>query len=71
MVLRIAKVLVAVGLSLLFTISLVQLVLVFWNRYVNFDDAADGITAIETWLEENDLTSYKELFWARGKCFLN
>lgn len=66
MVLRIAKVLVAVGLSLLFTISLVQLVFFFWNRFVNFDDASEGNKAIEAWLEENELEQYKELFWIKG-----
>lgn len=67
MVLGIAKVLVAVSLSLLFTVSLIQLVLCFWIRLDIYEDATDGPVAVNKWLEENHLEQYQELFIARGK----
>lgn len=65
MVLRLAKILVAVGLSLLFTISLAKLVLCIWNW--QFIEVDDGVAAVENWLNQNELEKYKDLFIKNGK----
>ncbi|XP_055858941.1 apoptosis-resistant E3 ubiquitin protein ligase 1 isoform X2 [Episyrphus balteatus] len=63
MLLRLMKVIVAVVLSLMFTVSLVKIVLLIWNDYhVSFDD--DG--NVDLWLDENNLTIYKSLFREKG-----
>lgn len=63
MLLRLMKVIVAVVLSLMFTVSLVKIVLLIWNEYhhVSFDDGN-----VDRWLEENNLTIYKNLFREKG-----
>lgn len=65
MVLRLAKVLVAVGLSLLFTISLAKLVICIWNW--QFVEDTDGVVAVENWLHQNRLGQYTELFIKSGE----
>ncbi|XP_055916662.1 apoptosis-resistant E3 ubiquitin protein ligase 1 isoform X2 [Eupeodes corollae] len=63
MLLRLMKVTVAIVLSLMFTVSLVKIVLLIWNDYhIAFDD--DG--NVDLWLEENNLTIYKSLFREKG-----
>lgn len=69
MVLRLAKILVAVGLSLLFTISLAKLVLCIWNHHFadGGDGVDDGVAAVEKWLDQHGLGKHKKLFAERGK----
>lgn len=69
MVLRLGKILVAVGLSLLFTISLVKLAICFWREIFHYDFDGNGtqIEQIDKWLEDNDLGEYKKLFKEKGE----
>lgn len=59
MLLRIAKVSLAVVLSLMFTISLWKITYFLHNIYFN--------ESVEHWLNENGLGKYKELFRESGK----
>lgn len=70
MVLRLAKASLAVGLSLLFTISLAKLVLCIWSAYFVENDG-DNVAAVEKWLHQNDLAQYKDLFAQKGKYSLD
>lgn len=60
--LRCLKVLLAIFLSLMFTVSLGKLVLCLWSTlYVSEKSEADE------WLEENALGQYKQIFREQGK----
>lgn len=71
MLLRLVKILVAIFLSLMFTISLLKLVICVYNEYVNEDDlgsfSGSSNTEVDEWLEENDLGEYKKLFRDNGE----
>lgn len=58
------KILVAIILSLMFTISLANLTLCLWE---NFDLAQTGRLEVNLWLSQNELSQYKELFELHGK----
>lgn len=64
MISRCVKILVAILLSLMFTISLANLTLCLWE---NFDLAERGRPDVNLWLDQNELGNYKELFIAHGK----
>lgn len=51
------KILVAIILSLMFTISLVKIVLLVWDDWKNNDR-----NEVEKWLEKNNLGEYRHLF---------
>lgn len=64
MLLQFIKILIAIILSFMFTLSLTKLVLCFNNYYLekfNFD----------SWLDENNLGDYKFLFLDKGNCYIN
>lgn len=64
--LRCLKVLLAVFLSLMFTVSLAKLVLCLWSTlYVSDKSEADE------WLEENTLGQYKQIFREQGRIYYN
>lgn len=63
MFLRIAKILVAIFLSLVFTVTLLKLVLCIHDEYYNEQNSD---IAVDTWLEQNNLEKYKELFKEKG-----
>ena len=63
MISRCVKILVAIFLSLVFTISLAKLVICLW-RDLDFSDS--GRMEVEQWLEQNHLEEYKELFRING-----
>ncbi|XP_058121974.1 apoptosis-resistant E3 ubiquitin protein ligase 1 isoform X1 [Anopheles ziemanni] len=81
MLVRCVKILVAVVLSLTFTISLSKLVLCVWNGWFNAD-AADyeifapfssgpaphqqRVSIVDSWLDHNQLGKHKQLFRDRG-----
>ncbi|KFB39845.1 hypothetical protein ZHAS_00007217 [Anopheles sinensis] len=82
MLVRCVKILVAVVLSLTFTISLSKLVLCVWNGWFNAD-AADyeifapfssgpashqrRVSIVDSWLDHNQLGKYKQLFRDRAQ----
>ncbi|XP_050076858.1 apoptosis-resistant E3 ubiquitin protein ligase 1 isoform X4 [Anopheles maculipalpis] len=67
MLVRCIKILVAVVLSLTFTISLSKLVLCIWNGWFNADAADyETPTIVDEWLDHNQLGKYKQLFRDRG-----
>lgn len=72
---RILKVLIAVVLSAMFTISLLKLVLLVWHEYpmfLRYGFGADpSLPTVEQWLEENNFTQYKDLFLDKGNYYLN
>lgn len=68
MLLRIAKILVAIFLSLIFTISLLKLVICIHDEYYN--DQNSDMGSVDTWLEQNNLGHYKEIFKAKGNISL-
>lgn len=59
------KLLVAIILSLMFTVSLVNLTLCLWQ---NFDLAQTGRLEVNLWLSQNELSQYKEAFELHGEC---
>lgn len=65
------KVVVALILSFMFTVSLVKLVLLFWHEYPTlllYGFSSDPtLPTIDEWLEQNNLTDYKQLFRDKGK----
>ena len=65
------KVIVALILSLMFTVSLIKLVLLFWHEYPTlllYGFGSDpALPTIDQWLEQNNLTDYKQLFRDKGK----
>ncbi|XP_037957944.1 apoptosis-resistant E3 ubiquitin protein ligase 1 isoform X2 [Teleopsis dalmanni] len=64
MYIRLIKIYVAVVLSLMFTISLVKIVLLIWKIYPQWNraDQNNALQTVDQWLEENNLTAYKKLF---------
>lgn len=68
------KVLVALGLSLMFTISLLKLTIICWHEFptiVEYGFGADpALPTVTEWLEENNLTDYQDLFREKGKLTL-
>lgn len=63
------KVLVALGLSLMFTISLLKLTIIFWHTYPSLMEYGFGsdLPSVDEWLDEQNLTDFKELFHKHGK----
>ncbi|KNC33508.1 hypothetical protein FF38_05818 [Lucilia cuprina] len=68
------KILIALILSLMFTISLVKLVLLFWNEYPSlllYGFRSDpALPTVDLWLEQNNLTDYIQLFQDKGQTLL-
>lgn len=68
------KILIALILSLMFTISLVKLVLLFWNEYPTILQHGFGadptLPTVDQLLEQNNLTDYIQLFRDKGKYFI-
>lgn len=67
MIVRCVKILVAIILSLMFTLSLAKLVICLWD---NLDVSNSGRFDVNNWLDQNDLGIYKDLFRQNGKFFL-
>lgn len=63
MLLQFIKILIAIILSFMFTLSLTKLVLCFNNYLDKFN--------FDSWLDENDLGDYKFLFLDKGNCYIN
>ncbi|CAD6999984.1 unnamed protein product [Ceratitis capitata] len=67
---RLMKLLVALVLTLMFTISLLKLVLLFWSTYPTWLYAditpPDEPTTVDEWLEQQQLAQYKQLFREKG-----
>lgn len=65
------KVLTALILSLMFTISLVKLVLLLWTEYPTLLQhgfrSDPALPTVDIWLEQNNLTDYIQLFQDKGK----
>lgn len=61
MLLRVAKIVLAVALSFTFTFSLWKIIICVHDKYV------DELEAVSTWLDENDLGQYRSLFQESGK----
>jgi hypothetical protein len=61
MLLRITKIVLAVALSFTFTFSLWKIIICFHEKYFN------EVDAVNSWLEESGLGSYKALFRDVGK----
>lgn len=61
MLMRIAKIILAITLSFCFTFSLWKIVICVHDRY--FSD----LEAVDNWLDENFMGQYKELFRRAGE----
>lgn len=65
------KILIALILSLMFTISLVKLVLLFWHEYPSLLQHGfrrdPALPTVDQWLEDNNFTDYRQLFHDKGK----
>lgn len=64
MLLRVAKIVLAVALSFTFTFSLWKIIICVHDKYV------DELEAVGLWLEENDLGQYRSLFQESGELSL-
>lgn len=68
---RLMKLLVALVLTLMFTISLLKLVLLLWSTYPTwlYADIAppNEPNTVDEWLEQQKLSQYKQLFRDKGK----
>lgn len=68
---RFMKLLVALVLTLMFTVSLLKLVLLLWSTYPAwlYADIAspNDPTTVDEWLEQQQLSQYKQLFRDKGK----
>lgn len=67
MIIHCVKILSAIILSLMFTISLSKLVICLWDD-VDFS-YADGRLDVDLWLDQNELGDYKKLFQEKGMNF--
>jgi len=67
---RSLKVLIAVVLSLMFTVSLVKIVLLIWSSHPTASHTAPPLPSVDEWLESENLSSYKQLFRDKGE-FVN
>ncbi|XP_034670108.1 apoptosis-resistant E3 ubiquitin protein ligase 1 isoform X1 [Drosophila subobscura] len=68
---RSLKVLVALILSLMFTVSLVKIVLLIWTSYPpawlqRYTDTEPPLPTVEEWLDSEQLSGYKKLFRDKG-----
>lgn len=63
MILRSIKLVIAIILSLIFTVSLARLVISLWN---NLNVLANERAEVEQWLEQNQLGQHKALFLEQG-----
>lgn len=61
MLMRLAKIVLAVALSFTFTFSLWKLIISVHDKYV------DELEAVGNWLDENNLAQYKTLFRNLGE----
>uniref|UniRef100_A0A1A9Z7Y7 Uncharacterized protein n=1 Tax=Glossina pallidipes TaxID=7398 RepID=A0A1A9Z7Y7_GLOPL len=66
MLIGVMKVLLSLILSLMFTVSLVNLVILIWSEYPMLFGSDASLTTVNQWLEENNLTEYKQLFKDKG-----
>lgn len=64
MISRCVKILVAIILSLMFTISLAKLVICLWD---DLDFSSSGRLDVDLWLDQNQLSEYKDLFRINGE----
>lgn len=64
---RSLKVLIAVVLSLMFTVSLVKIVLLIWSSHPAAPHSAPPLPTVDEWLESENLASYKQLFRDKGE----
>lgn len=63
------KFIIAIALSLMFTVSLAKLILCIWNNDSLWMHAfGDSKVDVEEWLESIGLSEYKDLFHEKGKC---
>uniref|UniRef100_A0A1A9VCC4 Uncharacterized protein n=1 Tax=Glossina austeni TaxID=7395 RepID=A0A1A9VCC4_GLOAU len=67
MLIGVMKVLLSLILSLMFTVSLVNLVILIWSEYPTLFGSDASLTTVNQWLEENNLTDYKQLFKDKEK----
>lgn len=63
MLLKASKIVLAIILSFTFTISLWKIIFLVHERY--FDEF--NANAVDSWLDENDLGDYKQLFRNMGE----
>ncbi|EDW29373.1 GL19670 [Drosophila persimilis] len=71
---RSLKVIVALVLSLMFTVSLVKIVLLIWTSYPawlqRYTDAERPLPTVEEWLDSEQLSAYKKLFRDKASTFV-
>lgn len=67
MIVRFVKILVAIILSFMFTLSLAKLVICLWD---NLDVSNSGRLDVDNWLDQNDLGKYKRQFLQKGKSYM-
>lgn len=67
MIVRFVKILVAIILSFMFTLSLAKLVICLWD---NLDVSNSGRLDVDNWLDQNDLGKYKRQFLQMGKSYM-
>lgn len=65
MLLKISKIILAIILSLTFTISLWKIIICVHTKY--FDDFDLNGDSVDTWLIQNELGAYRELFRNMGE----
>lgn len=65
MLLRLAKIVLAIALSFTFTFSLWKLIISVHDKYV------DELEAVSNWLDESNLAQYKSLFRDLGKFYID
>lgn len=65
MLLRLAKIVLAIALSFTFTFSLWKLIISVHDKYI------DELEAVSNWLEENNLAQYKSLFRNLGELIVH
>ncbi|XP_055683198.1 apoptosis-resistant E3 ubiquitin protein ligase 1 isoform X1 [Lutzomyia longipalpis] len=64
MIIRCMKICCAILLSFLFTFSLGKFVLCLWDKF--YTTEGDFALDVDTWLDQNDLGQYKDLFRQKG-----
>lgn len=67
MILRCFKLIVAIALSFMFTISLAKLVFCVWDNWDSNDHFGNKKSDVDNWLDQNNFGQYKELFHLKGK----
>lgn len=65
------KLMIAIALSLMFTISLAKLILCIWNNNSLWDpEFGERRIDVEEWLDSSGLGEYKDLFHEKGEWIL-